>query len=84
MYEVHVSGQARDKISELEFYLQEGMKFSKIVARKRSDRMRVFLKSLNAAVDYARATSNNGRHSATDALCLKKVGCLLTKLSMAE
>ena len=53
MREVHVSGQVLDKISELELYLQTEMKFSKEAARRRSDRMRVFLKSLNAPVNYA-------------------------------
>ena len=53
MREVHVSGKVFDKIYELELYLQEEMKFSKEAARRRSDRMRVFLKSLSAPVDYA-------------------------------
>jgi hypothetical protein len=54
MREVYVSRQVLDKIHELEFYLKEDMKFSKEAARKRSDRMRIFLKSLNnPVVDYA-------------------------------
>ena len=53
MREVRVSGKVWDKISDLEFYLQQEMNFSKVAARRRSDRMRVFLKSLSAAVDYA-------------------------------
>ena len=53
MRKVHVSRQVLDKIHELEFYLKEELKFSKEAARKRSDRMRVFLKSLNnPVVDY--------------------------------
>ena len=53
MRNVHVSEQVWEKISELESYLKEELKFSKEAARKRSDRMRIFLKSLNAPVDYA-------------------------------
>ena len=54
MREVHVSKHVLDKISELETYLKEEMQFSKEAARKRSDRMRVFLKSLsNPVFDYA-------------------------------
>ena len=54
MREVHISGLVLDKISELETYLQEEMHFSKEAARKRSDKMRVFLKSLvNPIADYA-------------------------------
>jgi len=53
MREVYVSEQVWDKISELEQYLKENLKFSKEAARKRSDRMRDFLKSLSNPVDYA-------------------------------
>ena len=53
MREVYVSEQVWDKISELESYLKTVLKFSKEAARKRSDRMRIFLKSLNAPADYA-------------------------------
>jgi len=52
MREVQVSKQVWDKISELETYLQVELKFSKEAARKRSDRMSVFLKSLSIPVDY--------------------------------
>ena len=53
MREVHVSGQVLDKISEIEYYLQTEMKLTKEAALKRSDRMRVFVKSLSAPIDYA-------------------------------
>ena len=53
MRNVLVSEQVWEKISELELYLKEELKLSKEAARKRSDRMRIFLKSLNAPVDYA-------------------------------
>jgi hypothetical protein len=54
MREVHISGWVLHKISELEFYLQKEMDFSKEAARKRSDRMRIFLQSLsNPIADYA-------------------------------
>ena len=53
MREVYISEKVWDKISELETYLKVEFKFSKEAARKRSDRMRVFLKSLCAPADYA-------------------------------
>ena len=53
MREVHISEQVFEKISELELYLQVELKFSKEAARKRSDRMRVFLKTLSNPADYA-------------------------------
>jgi len=53
MRKVHVSEQVWDKISELELYLQMELKFSKKAARSRSDKMRVFLKSLSNPADYA-------------------------------
>jgi len=52
MRKVLLSGRVWDKISELELFLKEDLKFSKEAARKRSDRMRVFLKSLSAPVDH--------------------------------
>ena len=53
MRKVYVSEQVWDKITELEQYLKENLKFSKEAARKRSDRMRDFLKSLSNPADYA-------------------------------
>jgi len=53
MRDVHISGKVFDKIYELESYLKVELKFSKEAARKRSDRMRVFLKSLSNSGDYA-------------------------------
>jgi hypothetical protein len=53
MRNVVVSGYVLGKISELESFLKEELKFSKEAARKRSDRMRVFLKSLSAPGDYS-------------------------------
>jgi len=53
MRKVYVSEQVWDIIFELEQYLKEELKFSKEAARKRSDRMREFLKSLSAPADYA-------------------------------
>ena len=53
MREVYVSGKVWDKIYELEYYLQTEMKLTKEAALKRSDRMRTFLKSLSAPIDYA-------------------------------
>ena len=53
MREVKVSEQVLEKISELEAYMQVELNFSKEAARKRSDRIRNFLKSLSAPVDYA-------------------------------
>jgi len=53
MREVYISEKVLDKISELETYLKVEFKFSKEAARKRSDRMRVFIKSLCAPADYA-------------------------------
>ena len=61
MREVLVSGQVWDKISELELFLQEEWKYSKEAARRRSDKMRVFLKSLSAPVDYALCRFNKWR-----------------------
>jgi len=52
MRKVRVDSQVWEKISELESFLKEALKFSKEAARKRSNRMRVFLKSLSAPVDY--------------------------------
>ena len=53
MRDVQVSGQVLDKIFVLEAYLQTELNFSKEAARKRSDRIRNFLKSLNKQADYA-------------------------------
>ena len=53
MRKVYVSDQVWDMISELELYLKIELKFSKVAARQRSDRMRVFLKSLSNPADYA-------------------------------
>ncbi|MCL2501794.1 MAG: hypothetical protein FWE30_01240 [Bacteroidales bacterium] len=53
MREVRISGQVWDKISTLELFLKEELKFSKEAARKRSDKMRFFLKSLSAPADYS-------------------------------
>ena len=53
MRKVYVSDQVWDMISELELYLKVELKFSKVAARQRSDRMRVFLKSLSNPADYA-------------------------------
>jgi hypothetical protein len=53
MRKVHISKTVLHKISELELFLKNELKFSKEAARKRSDRMRVFVASLRHSVDYA-------------------------------
>ena len=52
MRKVVISDVVQEKITELELFLQNELMFSKEVARKRSDRMRVFVKSLCALADY--------------------------------
>ena len=47
-----VSKRVRDKIDELESYLKDDLKLSKLAARKRSDRMRCFVLSLAGEADY--------------------------------
>jgi len=49
---VIVSDVVQEKVSELESFLKYELKFSKEAARKRSDRMRMFFKSLSAPADY--------------------------------
>jgi len=53
MRRVRVSEQVVDKISELEAYLQVELCFSKEAARRRSDRIRSFLKSLSYPTGHA-------------------------------
>jgi len=53
MRKVNISVTVLDKISELELFLKNELKFSKEAARKRSDRMRVFVASLAMPADYA-------------------------------
>ena len=52
MRKVAVSDVVQEKITELELFLQNELMLSKEAARKRSDRMRVFVKSLCAPADY--------------------------------
>jgi hypothetical protein len=53
MRKIHISESVWNKISELELYLKTELKFSKEAARKRSDRMREFVRSLSMPADYA-------------------------------
>jgi hypothetical protein len=53
MRKICISKVVLEKISELELYLKNEIKFSKEAALKRSDRMREFLKSLSFPADYA-------------------------------
>ena len=53
MREVHISGRVLNKMSELESFLRNDLKLSKDTARKRSDRMREFLRSLGNPADYS-------------------------------
>ena len=53
MRKVHISRTVWNKISELELFLKVELNFSKEAARRRSDRMRIFLASLATPVDYA-------------------------------
>ena len=53
MRKVYISWIVLSKISELELYLKNELKFSKEAARKRSDKMRVFVNSLSYPADYA-------------------------------
>jgi hypothetical protein len=52
MREVHISNEVLERISELDEFLGRELGFSKIAARKRSDRMREFTASLRFEVDY--------------------------------
>ena len=52
MREVHISGRVLDKISGLESFLRNELKLSKEAARARSNRMRIFVKSLGNPADY--------------------------------
>jgi len=49
---VYVSIKVRYKISQLELYLKNELKFSKEAARNRSNRMREFVKSLSTIATY--------------------------------
>jgi len=53
MRKVHISRTVWNKISELELFLKVELNFSKEAARRRSDRMRIFLTSLATPADYA-------------------------------
>ena len=53
MRDVYISGEVLERLSELEAYLKQEFKLSKEAARKRSDRMRLFLKSLGYSADFA-------------------------------
>ena len=52
MRKVVVSDVVQGKITELELFLQNELMFSKEAALKRSNRMRVFVKSLCAPANY--------------------------------
>jgi hypothetical protein len=52
MSNVYVSIKVRYKISQLELYLKNELKFSKEAARNRSNRMREFIKSLDGLAVY--------------------------------
>ena len=52
MRKVLISENVDNKISELELYLKNTLKFSQEAARNRSDRMRDFVKSLNGIANY--------------------------------
>ena len=52
MSNVYISIQVRYKISQLELYLKNELKFSKEAARSRSNRMRDFVKSLDGMAIY--------------------------------
>ena len=52
MREVQISGKVVRKIQDLELFLRDELKLSKEAARKRSDRMRMFVKSLSKPADY--------------------------------
>jgi hypothetical protein len=52
MSNVYVSINVRYKISQLELYLKNELKFSKEAARNRSNRMREFVKSLDGIAVY--------------------------------
>lgn len=52
MREVRISTVVVDKINELETYLIDELKLSQEAALHRCDRMRKFVKSFNARVDY--------------------------------
>lgn len=53
MREVSASELVMSKLSELEFYLQTELKFSKPAARKRVARLDKFLSSLSGDADYS-------------------------------
>ena len=52
MRKVIVSGTVLDMLAELRIYLAVELKLSEEAAEKRTERLRAFLKSLSAPVDY--------------------------------
>ena len=52
MREVEVSQMVQDKIEDLELFLKNEFNMSKEAARKRSDRMREFVRAFSNATDY--------------------------------